>query len=137
MRVLTATNQDQGARDGDFTFATEGELVLLEFVCASDRRDPESGCGCGRAFAGMSSHRATTTALVRELDLTPDDVELAVTGYYLAGGSGPEVIGDLEFTDLVSDSTHEVIGFAQWFPVGTVLGRRPDSVFPRTVPTPR
>jgi hypothetical protein len=36
----------------------------------------------------MSSLRATTTALVRDLDFTIDDVRLAVEGYYVAAGMG-------------------------------------------------
>ncbi len=78
MKLLTATRDRQGERDGDFCHAAEGELVLLGVVCATDRADPDGGCGCGHAFSGMSSMRATTTALVRDLDLVVDDVRLAV-----------------------------------------------------------
>ena len=74
MKLLTATRERQGERDGDFCFAVEGELVLLGFVCATDQDDPDGGCGCGRAFSGMSSMRATTTALVRDLDVSYDDL---------------------------------------------------------------
>jgi hypothetical protein len=70
MRMLTATRERQGERDGDFCHAVEGELVLIGFVCATDAADPDGGCGCGRAFSGMSSMRATTTALVRDLDIS-------------------------------------------------------------------
>src|SRR4051812_39226450 len=97
MKLLTATHERQGERAGDFCFAIEGELVLLGFVCATDEKDPESGCGCGRAFSGMSSMRATTTAMVRELDVTVDDVRLAVEGYYVSYGLGPDVIGVPDF----------------------------------------
>jgi hypothetical protein len=45
-----------------------------------DEKDPDGGCGCGRAFSGMSSMRATTTAVVRDLDVSLDDVRLAVEG---------------------------------------------------------
>ncbi|WP_439331120.1 DUF7715 family protein [Modestobacter altitudinis] len=48
--------------------ASEGEFVFLEDVCRVDRQDPDGGCGCGRAFAGMNSHRATT-AIVRDVRL--------------------------------------------------------------------
>ena len=137
MRLLTATVQDQGGRPGDYTYATEGELLLIGDVCARDRRDPDGGCGCGRAFAGMSSHRATTTAVVRELDLTPDGVSLAVAAYYSAGGAGPDVLGAGEFAELVSETAADVIGLAQHFPVGTVVGRHLDSFFTRAVPTAR
>jgi hypothetical protein len=81
MRLLTATRLRQGGQDGDFCHAIEGELVLLGFVCATDEKDPDGGCGCGRAFSGMSSMRATTTAVVRDLDVSlDDDVRLAVEG---------------------------------------------------------
>ena len=69
MKLLTATRERQGEQDGDRFFATEGELVLLGFVCATDEADPDGGCGCGRAFSGMSSLKATTTALVSALSL--------------------------------------------------------------------
>lgn len=136
MKLLTATRQTQGERPGDFCHAVEGELVLIEFVCARDRRDPGGGCGCGRAFAGMSSHRATTTALVRELELTPDEVELAVASYYATGGSGPEVLGEHAFAEVVSEAALDVIGLAQWFPFGTVVERRLDDFSARTAATP-
>src|SRR3954447_3871942 len=84
MKLLTATHERQGERDGDSCHAIEGELVLLGFVCATDAADPEGGCGCGRAFSGMSSLRATTTALVRDLDLTYDDVRTAVEAHLVA-----------------------------------------------------
>src|SRR3954469_319878 len=103
MKLLTATWERQGEQDGDFCFATEGELVLLGFVCATDRADPDGGCGCGRAFSGMSSMRATTTALVRDLDLSEDDVRLAVESYYVAAGMGPDVIGRGDFVEMVGD----------------------------------
>ena len=133
MQMLTATRQGQGDRDGDFCHATEGELVLLEEVCRVDRQDPDGGCGCGRAFAGMNSHRATTTVVVRDVDLDWDDVALAVTGYFTSGGLTPELMDDPEdFALLVVDTTQEMIRFGQAWPVGTVLGRRLDSVRLRT-----
>ena len=52
MHVLTATSQSQGQRSNDYTFTIEGELVRLDDVCATDRADPDGGCGCGRGFAG-------------------------------------------------------------------------------------
>ena len=89
MKLLTATRERQGEQDGDFCHAIEGELVLLGFVCAADEADPDGGCGCGRAFSGMSSMRATTAALVRDLDVSIDDVGLAVEGYTSPPAWGP------------------------------------------------
>jgi hypothetical protein len=136
MKLLTATHERQGERAGDFCYAIEGELVLLGFVCATDERDPDGGCGCGRAFSGMSSMRPTTTALVRDLDVSLDDVRLAIEGYWVSFGLGPEVIGDVEFADVVDETIEDVGHFARFWPVGTVVGRRLDHVHRRSLPEP-
>src|SRR4029078_10624020 len=73
MKVLVATSETQGQRANDFSYCVEGELVTVGLVCAIDRRNPDGGCGCGRAFAGLSSHLATTTAKVKEVDLSEAD----------------------------------------------------------------
>ena len=135
MKLLTATRERQGERDGDFCFAVEGELVLLGFVCATDQADPDGGCGCGRAFSGMSSLRATTTALVRDLDLSVDDVRIAVEGYYVAAGMGPDVIGRGEFAELVTATVDEMVDIAPSLPASAVVGRRLDNLVWRSEPS--
>jgi hypothetical protein len=135
MKLLTATRKRQGARDGDFCHAIEGELVLLGFVCATDRDDPDGGCGCGRAFSGMSSMRATTTALVRDLDASFDDVRSAVEGYYVSAGMGPDVIGGAEFTAMVAETLIDMAEIADSVPVGAVVGRRLDRLIRRSEPS--
>jgi hypothetical protein len=135
MKLLTATRERQGERDGDFCYAVEGELVLLGYVCATDRADPDGGCGCGRAFAGMSSMRATTTALVRDLDLSVDDLRLAVEGHYAAAGMGADVIGGAEFADLVSATVDELVDIGPSLPEGAVVGRRLDHLVWRSEPS--
>jgi hypothetical protein len=135
MKLLTATRERQGERDGDFCHAIEGELVMLGFVCALDEADPDGGCGCGRAFSGMSSMRATTTALVRDLDVSIDDVSLAVEGYYISAGMGPDAIGGAEFADLVAATVVEMAEIAEAVPVGAVLGRRLDQLLVRSQPS--
>jgi hypothetical protein len=135
MKLLTATHQGQGDRPGDFCHATEGELVLLGFVCATDQQDPDGGCGCGRAFSGMSSQRGTTTALVRDLDLSVDDLRLAVEGYYVAAGLGPEVIGDEAFAEVVSAGLADLAEVARTLPAGAHVGRRLDNLYWRSEPS--
>ena len=135
MKLLTATRERQGERDGDFCFAVEGELVVLGFVCDDDERNPDGGCGCGRAFSGMSSLRATTTALVRDLDLSVDDVRIAVEGYYVAAGMGPDVIGRGEFAELVTATVDEMVDIAPSLPAGAVVGRRLDNLVWRSEPS--
>jgi hypothetical protein len=134
MKLLTATHDRQGEQAGDFCHAIEGELVLLGFVCATDEKDPDGGCGCGRAFSGMSSMRATTTAMVRDLDVTVDDVRLAVEGYHISSGLGPDVIGGPEFEELVTATLDDMAEIAH-VPVGAVVGRRLNHLIWRSEPT--
>lgn len=51
MKVLTATTLTNGERDNDFDWCTPGELLMFGTICGRDLRDPDNGCGCGRAFA--------------------------------------------------------------------------------------
>ena len=134
MKLLTATHLRQGEQAGDFCHAIEGELVLLGFVCATDEKDPDGGCGCGRAFSGMSSMRATTTALVRDLDVTVDDVRLAVEGYHVSSGLGPDVIGGPEFQGLVTATMDDLAQIAH-VPAGAVVGRRLNHLVWRSEPS--
>ena len=128
MKLLTATRERQGERDGDFCFAVEGELVLLGEVCATDQENPLGGCGCGRAFSGLRSDRATTTALVRDLQLSREDLELAVAGRFAANGITAGVIGDLEYACLFIDTVDELIRFGAVWPEHTVVRRAVDGV---------
>src|SRR5690349_2747507 len=135
MKLLTATSERQGERDGDFCYAVEGELVLLGLVCADDERNPDGACGCGRAFSGMSSMRATTTALVRDLDVTLDDVRLAAEGFYVSYRLGPDVIGGAAFADLVAETVVSMEDAAEDLPVGAGVGRRLDELTWRSEPS--
>lgn len=137
MRLLTATRERQGDQPGDFCYAVEGELVLLGLVCADDERNPDGdgACGCGRAFSGMSSMRATTTALVRDLDVSIDEVKLAVEGYHVSTGLGPGDIGGAAFAELVAETLVSMEGAAEGFPVGSVVGRRLDHLTWRAEPS--
>ena len=78
MRILVATHHTNGDVPGDYDHCIDGELVYMQDPCASDRRDPDGPCGCGRGFAGTNSHRATSTALVVDSELTPADVDEAI-----------------------------------------------------------
>jgi len=127
MNVITATHISQGARSGDFDWAVEGELIMFGVVCARDETDPDGGCGCGRAFSGLSSHRATTTAVIRDLPLSRTDVQQALAGYYEAGGWGRIPAAE------IADEVDDLLDLAARWPVGTVLERRLDVLRPRAV----
>lgn len=89
MKVIVATSESQGERTTDYHFAIEGELIEIQEPCGRDRRagPGEVGCGCSRGFAGLSSHRATTTVRIAEIPgLTVADYVSALEASLEAGG---------------------------------------------------
>lgn len=68
-------------KDRDFSFTIPGELVHLPPVVC-DCPD----CGCDRAMAGFVSHRATTSFVVRDLELDPDTYSYLLFDTLKAGG---------------------------------------------------
>ena len=118
VKLLVATTEGQGLREGDYACAVDGELVYLpEDECGV------SECGCTQGFAGMASNRSTTTALVVD---RPDFSELDVLG---------ALHDALERRGWVSSEWSEadeslfeflflrVVIAASAYPVGTVLER--------------
>ena len=127
MKVLVATALTQGERPGDDNWCIEGELVWVQEPCASDRRDPDGPCGCGRGFAGMSSHRPTTTCRVAEIpDFSREDMIVALEASLRDGGWPTEWAVEL------ADGMLEL---ASLWPEGTVIDRRIDDFGPRVAPT--
>lgn len=128
MKILTATSNGQGVRDNDFDHAIEGELVWIGFTCARDRDDPDGGCGCGRAFAGLNSHRATTTAMVRDLPLDRDDLLLALAAYEESAGYACD---HERYAAELEREVDDVIEIVSAWHVGDVIERRLDVLGPR------
>lgn len=122
MKLLTATTQGQGERGNDYSWTVEGELVGISEPCRKDRFDPDGRCGCGRGFFGMSSHRATTTVLVRDLPLTRADLTDALLGYYESAGYGTFAPAEL------AEEVGNLLELAACWPAGTVLERRLDLI---------
>ncbi len=110
MKVLAASSGD---RPGDFSWAIPGEIVhpVAEACLRSDE------CGCGRAFAGLASNKATTVAIVTDLELDFDDLVAAVRA---------EVDNDDEAIELAQDIAEEAAGW----PVGTRVRCRGGEVEP-------
>jgi hypothetical protein len=123
MHVLVATTQRQGQVDDDFCYTIEGELVRLPFL----ECDCGDSCGCTRSFAGLTSHRATTTAVVAERpDLNCDNyTELLfddlVDDLDKAGLALPP-----ELRAMVEDEVDWLCTNADLRPVGAVVRRRGD-----------
>lgn len=119
MKVFVATNRTQGLRKNDYDHCIEGELVWIGLVCASDERDPDGGCGCGRGFGGLSSHRATTTARVAELAFTRAEYIEAIRAGLAAQGWPPS------FAAEIGDG---LAALAAGWPVDTVVERRLEDI---------
>ncbi|MGH3585822.1 MAG: DUF7715 family protein [Pseudonocardia sp.] len=126
MKIMVATARTQGARPGDYHFCIEGELVRLTEVCARDQADPDGGCGCGRAFGGLGSHRATTTVRVADLPLTMADYALALQSSEQAQGWNP--CAECALAEAV-----DLADLALSWPVDTVLERRLDELVVRGI----
>jgi hypothetical protein len=122
MKVLVATSESQGQRENDFDFCVEGELVTVGLVCAADQYDPDGGCGCGRAFVGLNSHRATTTAKVKDVDLSEEDYVEALGSSLSQQGWPTEDVGEL------ADWLAQLV--RSW-PTGSIIERRGDDIFIR------
>ena len=123
MKVLVATSDTQGQRGNDFSYCIEGELVTVGMVCAADEVDPDGGCGCGRAFAGLNSHKATTTAKVKDVELSEEDYVEALRSSLAQQGWPTEDVGEL--------ATWLVQLVSTW-PTGSVIERRLDDIYIRT-----
>ena len=119
MKVLVATRQTQGAIAGDFCHTVEGELVTPHIVeCA----DPER-CGCGRAFSGLASDRATTTAMVVDLDHVDRAALAAAVRDNLERWGIPGEVPDEEVDDEVADHLEAIEWACAGRPVGTIVRR--------------
>jgi hypothetical protein len=124
VRILVATGLTQGTEPNDYHYCIEGELVWVQEPCARGRDDPDGACGCGRGFAGAASHRATTTALVVESEMTREEMILAFTTS-LGDGGWP--------TAWAPDVADENLELADRLPAGTVIERRLDAFCVRAV----
>jgi hypothetical protein len=128
MKVLVATERTQGDREDDYTFCVPGELLWITEVCGRDRRDPNGGCGCGRGFGGLTSHRATTTGEVVERDFSEEEMRLAVRTSLTDQGWLPEVLSESERVAIVDEVVSEVRAVAEALPVGAVVRRDIDDL---------
>lgn len=66
-RMLVAAPADRATGPGDFSHTDDGELLYEgQVVCCSSVM-----CGCSRSMAGADSSKATTVALVAEVEMPP------------------------------------------------------------------
>jgi hypothetical protein len=137
MKVLVATHAGQGMRPSDFCWTDDGELAGFPVVCDTDNRpgaDPDSGCGCGRAFAGLTSHKATTTAKVADWpDLTAEHL-FTLYRRSLDDGGWTQALGEDDANRWADQDVRKILEIAAPLPPGTVLELRGEYVQVRPVP---
>ena len=122
MHVLVSTTVTQGESLDDFCHVPEGELVGRYGLLCDDEGPDRSGCGCGRSFAGFETQRATSTAMVVDVDLTRTEWRAAVFRVLTETGYA-EVLSANELAEAVDDIEAEDLEPVQHLPEGTVLGR--------------
>lgn len=150
MKVLVSTRRGQGQRESDFFDGLEGELVFfsLELACPIDR-----DCGCRRSLTGMSGSSTTFEVADKPISREEYVAELKASMIYsgrfksedldekslrkgLKGaGMGSENI-DSFLADYFPNAEVEaeaLLSYAAKFPVGTVLEKRGDELFPRII----
>jgi hypothetical protein len=98
-------------------------VARYSLVCDSERADG-SGCGCGRAFGGLVTHKSTTTAMVVERDMTEDEWRQALYDVLDSTGWAAMFDDPLDLADLIDDIVADDLHAIADLPAGTVLGRR-------------
>ncbi len=123
--------------------AVEGELVLAGVTTCT--RPGE--CGCGRGFPGLTSHGATTTALVTDLPhVSVAELREAVRGHLERGwldlveaglpDDDPDPEGAVEevMTELVDEHVEHIMRICESHVCGTVVHRTGPVVTARALP---
>ncbi len=97
----------------DFCWGIEGELAIASPVACDD-----TTCGCDRSHVGMNSRKASTTVMVRDVQLGLDDLtaaclaSLTESGFYDDNEAAAQ-----DAADIITAA----VEVAARFPVGTVL----------------
>ena len=117
MRMLTI-HHHQSDDESDFCWGIEGEIAVpIPWPLVCDRL----ACGCDRSHTGLNSHRASTTLMIRHIDLSLDDLVIACIGTLETAGwldviCTPHEVA-AEARELITDSADT----AAQRPAGTVL----------------
>jgi hypothetical protein len=108
MKMLTI-HSDPNATTTDFCWGIEGEIAI-----------PGTGIP-GNAHGGINSHKASTTLMVRDLDLTIDDLVNGCVGYLEAAGYAALVSNNADVESWAYALIAEAAAVAVRHPVGVVL----------------
>lgn len=129
MKILVATHRTQGDRPDDYMHGVPGELVWIPPACDTDLKYPGRGCGCGRGFGGLSSHKAMTTVEVVESPMSAEEVRLAFeTSLRDQGWIPPDTPPDV-VEEILAETMTDALSHAEAFPLGALVRRDLDRVY--------
>ena len=123
MLLMVATKKGQGKRKNDFTWTEEGEIVTFSNECDGEKID--GPCGCRRSMTGLNSRKATTTMLVKEMDMTPDQLKEKLRESFKKAGFG-SAMEDERMKRFIETDAKELMRIANCFQEGDVIERRGD-----------
>jgi hypothetical protein len=131
MKILVATTETQGQREGDFCWAEEGELVSFGSECDHALEPLDGPCGCRRSLVGLRTGKSTTTVRVVDWpDLNLWTLGNLVTDAWTRGGWGRKM-SRLELRRSAIKDAKNLATVGAYFSVGTILERRQDDFIAR------
>lgn len=122
MKVLYESSLLQGFWSADCNYCEPGELVHLEYDCGGDCTREGELCEECRVFCGMESLRVTTTAIVRETDMTFEELLECVRESFARAG--------LDLAD-AERAARDVSDCADAFEDGHIIQRGPTHICAR------
>jgi hypothetical protein len=121
VRIIVATKEKQGEKEGDFCFVPEGEIVMV-----GDCDCLHEGCDCSRSMVGIVCKMGTTTMMVVESDLTREDfrrqIREANEGFEGLGVDG----------SVYEEQADALLELAKQFKTGAVIERSGEDFEQRT-----
>jgi len=123
MKVLVATKKTQGFRKNDFSWTDEGEYLGISMQC--DGATADDACGCARAFSGLATHKATTTAIVED---RKGITENTFAGIYRLSMVRAGWVAPGEAAPWAHEQARRMLEIAARYPVGTIVEKRGDSI---------
>lgn len=132
MKVLTSTKETQGARESDFCWCNDGELLMFGTQCAEEK-EIDGSCGCMRSMVSVkTAFHATTTMIVTELSMTPKELSREIE-LGLERLDWPSLADRNALKAEVKEQVKNIGIVAESFPAKTILEKRGDTFRVRQV----
>ena len=129
MKLLVSTKETQGQRKNDYSWTEDGELLFMGMGLECDGESVDGRCGCKRGFSGLTTHKATTTAKVVEIDFTKEEILNRLEAHFRDDWQmKPD-----ECVQFAKDCLEDALHVTSIFKVGAVVERRGERIQTRKV----